>query len=325
MSDTTKVKTHYAGKLDHKCSGCDALFYRGEAKRGVDGSYGPCCSCGAVSSPSTYDDFPRSVYELLKWEHPLSADFHRHVRNYNSSLSLASISCNLDRRYTGPCGPYCFRIHGNVYTLFNNGTYAEGVPSYAQLYVVNSEQAMDYRMQHPANHGINRGLLQSLDEEIRAINPHAQSYQMLRAVEEAAAEYQRQQAEVLRANGMEVEEAETASYKLLFKLPGNVDRRLYNIPRANEIAAVFRTDADGSIPPAELIIHSGNGRTYRDRQGNVVFNPLHHAGKLFQEYVVIICVHVEGDRLEWVRANQDELRANDYRGLHVSVARIGMR
>ncbi|KAH7710376.1 hypothetical protein AAVH_22333 [Aphelenchoides avenae] len=146
MRDTTKVKTHYAGKMDQKCSKCAALFYPGEARRGADGSYAPCCCFGAVSLPTTYDDFPKSVYELLKWEHPLSADFHRHVRNYNSSLSFASINCNIDRRYTGPGGPYCFRIHGNVYTLFNNGTYAEGVPSYAQLYVVDSTQATDYRM-----------------------------------------------------------------------------------------------------------------------------------------------------------------------------------
>ncbi|KAH7713457.1 hypothetical protein AAVH_19195 [Aphelenchoides avenae] len=356
--------------MDKKCSKCGALFYPGEVVRGADASYAPCCSNGAVSLPTTYDDFPRSIYELLKWEHPLSADFHRHVRNYNSALSFASINCNLDRRYTGPGGPYCFRINGSMYTLFNNGTHAEGVPSYAQLYVVDSEQATDYRMQHQANEGVDRELLRALDQDLRRVNPHAQSYQMLRQVEDEQMRHERQQAEVLRAAGMEVEEPELPSFKLLFKLPRNVDRRRYNIPRANEIAAVFRTNADGSIPPTELIVQSATGRTFRlstlsplvapftfpllfptgkegwtpmmplaratknrlqvsrreylshqiqvrsDRHDNIVFNPLHYAGKLFQEYVVINYVHVEGDRLEWVRSNQAELRAHDYRGLH---------
>lgn len=202
---------------------------------------------------------------------------------------------------------------------------------------------------------------------------------MLREVEDAAMRCQRQQAEALRAAGMEVEEPETPSFKLLFKLPRDVDQRRYNIPRANEIAAVFRTEADGSIPPAELIVHSGNGRTYRlstlsslvapftfpllfptgkegwnpmlrlaraiknrrhvsrreylshqmqvrsDQNDNVVFNPLHYAGKLFQEYVVVSYVHVEGDRLEWVRSNQAELRARNYKGLHVSTPLKSMR
>lgn len=190
---------------------------------------------------------------------------------------------------------------------------------------------------------------------------------MLREVEEVEMRIQREQADALRAAGMEAEEPEAPSFKLLFKLPRDVDQRRYNIPRDNEIAAVFRTDADGLIPPAELIVHSGNGRTYRlstlsslvapftfpllfptgkegwsptlplartvqnrrhvsrreylshqiqvrsDAHDNILFNPLHYAGKLFQEYVVISYVHVEGDRLEWVRSNQAELRERDYK------------
>lgn len=43
-----------------------------------------------------------------------------------------------------------------------------------------------------------------------------------------------------------------------------------------------------------------------------VFNPLHHAGKLMQEYVVVQYVHVESDRVQWIRNNQETLRATDY-------------
>ena len=48
-----------------------------------------------------------------------------------------------------------------------------------------------------------------------------------------------------------------------------------------------------------------------------MFNPLHHAGKLMQEYVVVQYVHIESDRVQWIRNNQETLRATDY-SLYVS-------
>ncbi|KAH7698989.1 hypothetical protein AAVH_33912, partial [Aphelenchoides avenae] len=42
------------------------------------------------------------------------------------------------------------------------------------------------------------------------------------------------------------------------------------------------------------------------------FNPLHRAGKLFQEWAVMTFVFMEGDRLNWIRANQHTLRADAY-------------
>lgn len=43
-----------------------------------------------------------------------------------------------------------------------------------------------------------------------------------------------------------------------------------------------------------------------------VFNALHHGGKLTQEYFVVNYAHVEGDRMEWFRQNQETIRAQNY-------------
>ena len=45
------------------------------------------------------------------------------------------------------------------------------------------------------------------------------------------------------------------------------------------------------------------------------FNPLHHAGKLFQQYLVHAYCTVERERLSYLRANQKDLRVEAYQGL----------
>ncbi|XP_011878931.1 PREDICTED: uncharacterized protein LOC105568104, partial [Vollenhovia emeryi] len=49
--------------------------------------------------------------------------------------------------------------------------------------------------------------------------------------------------------------------QLIFTLKPGMDRRRYNIQRANEIAAVFSTTADGEIPESYVIIRNKNTKT----------------------------------------------------------------
>lgn len=46
-----------------------------------------------------------------------------------------------------------------------------------------------------------------------------------------------------------------------------------------------------------------------------VFNPILHAGKLTQQYIVDIYTKDEGDRLQYIRQNQNQLRVELYSGL----------
>ena len=45
------------------------------------------------------------------------------------------------------------------------------------------------------------------------------------------------------------------------------------------------------------------------------FSALHLAGKLFQQFAVDACVKIEGQRLDFIRHNQNQLRAESYEGL----------
>jgi hypothetical protein len=48
-------------------------------------------------------------------------------------------------------------------------------------------------------------------------------------------------------------------------------------------------------------------------------NILHDGGRLFQQYVVDMYAKVEGDRLNYVRFNQKQLRAELYQGLRDAI------
>lgn len=45
------------------------------------------------------------------------------------------------------------------------------------------------------------------------------------------------------------------------------------------------------------------------------FTPLHHAGKLYQQYLVHAYCTVEADRLQYIKTHQKDLRAECYQGL----------
>ena len=45
------------------------------------------------------------------------------------------------------------------------------------------------------------------------------------------------------------------------------------------------------------------------------FNTIHRMGRLFQQYIVDMYAKIEGDRLQYIRYHQKELRADVYQGL----------
>ncbi|KAL3118842.1 hypothetical protein niasHT_008189 [Heterodera trifolii] len=114
-------------------------------------------------------------------------------------------------------------------------------PAYGQIFIVDTEHAMK-AMRH-ANVGIDPQLLRTAYEVIRNVNPFAEAYIMMKEEEED---------EVERARN---ENREPAEIKLLFETGRQLDRRLgYNVPRTNEVAAVYVPGADGEVPNAKIVI-----------------------------------------------------------------------
>lgn len=55
--------------------------------------------------------------------------------------------------------------------------------------------------------------------------------------------------------------------------------------------------------------------SYRIAVRNNIFNPLHFAGKLYQQYLVFAYARVESNNLNYIRQNQKDLRVETYQGL----------
>ncbi len=298
-------------------------------------------------------DFPPVLQALFEGDHPLSAEFHRHIRNYNGALAFASVVSSVQA--PPGRGPYVFRVSGQVYHFLAPARPRPGEsPTFGQLYFLDTAEARDVRASHPSNSALSRDLLDILDGVLRETSPFAQLYLQMRQVE-------------AEENGRaSQEDRPPMQVQMVFDTDRRLDRRRYNAPTANEIAAIMVGPSSGPMQPHRLVVHSrGDGLQTirvidprcdpmcypllfprgeegwkigmpRGRGRNVSmleyyaymvaprrgFSAILAAGPLFQQYVVDAYVKVETTRLDFQRYNQDKLRAESYRGLtdHLAAA-----
>jgi hypothetical protein len=234
-----RVHLHDCGDLTMICSEYDAKNFAKELPK--DKKIQQCCAKDNVILPPA-KPCPEPLASLLENRHLKWKHFMKQIRNYNSAHAFASMGAN----YSPPPGrgPYCVRIHGQIYHQTTPlGQTAN--PKYSDLYFLDSAQATDFRANIEMNSGCCRTLMEELDAMLREKNPYALTYKMMRQVLEE--EYVRRQAENLPhyTVGMII----TCDRR-------NVDQRRYNCPTVNEISVVFKS-TDGETP------------AYRDIRGHL--------------------------------------------------------
>ncbi|XP_076066167.1 uncharacterized protein LOC143039804 [Oratosquilla oratoria] len=106
---------------------------------------------------------------------------------------------------------------------------------FAQLYVIDSEQATDIRTGNPTNVISISEILQNLDSIIREHNVFAAAFKTLREVE------------LYEAEQAQREQRPEYIISLFFNRDRNADRRRYNLPTVNDIATIFQ-NPDGEPP-----------------------------------------------------------------------------
>ncbi|XP_046632783.1 uncharacterized protein LOC124312311 [Daphnia pulicaria] len=218
------------GDLTKICAECDAKHFEKEMPK--DQKFQRCCGKGKVIIPPP-KPCPQPLASLLQNQHPKSKQFMKQIRNYNSAHAFASLGANQSPPPNR--GPYCYRIHGQIYHQITPLGPTPN-PRYADLYFLDSAQATDYRANIQAMSGCCRILMEELDAMLREKNPYALVYKMMRQVLEE--EYVQRQAANLPhyTVGMII----TCDRR-------NVDQRRYNCPTAHEIAVVFKS-SDGAPP-----------------------------------------------------------------------------
>jgi hypothetical protein len=149
------------------CEECGAKHFKRE--RPQDKKFQKCCKKSQVilSHPK---ECPEPLAKLLQNDHPKAKSFLSKIRNYNSAVAFALMGASMSS--PPGHGPYCFRIHRQVY----QNTAAVGAtdnPKYADLYFMDAVQTSSYRANVKANGGCCRDLMEELNEMFRENNPYA--------------------------------------------------------------------------------------------------------------------------------------------------------
>ncbi|VDL83924.1 unnamed protein product, partial [Nippostrongylus brasiliensis] len=322
-----------------------------------------CCDLGRTQLQK-FQNFPDELRQLFEIDitatgerRRLQRNFHQHIRKFNSALAMASMGAQI-RPPTGP-GPYCFRIHDQVYH-FIGPLHPEGDQrrQYGQIYILDTSQAVQQRLESVQNEGCDAVLMRSLSHLIATSNPYAQAFKMMREVEIAEQELARRENRPASTLKMVFEESEARG----------LARRPYDIPTANEVAAIYVAE-DGDVPSTRsLAVHLRGGalqqipdidkrcdpltyplffptgedgwhinltNTKNERLSQMKYysyllsirdgewNPLLYGGKLLQQFIVDAYVKIEQNRLNYYRTHQKELRLDTYRGLADYVGQEG--
>lgn len=141
------VVEYYIGSMDVTCIHCNAKYFAAEKISNKGNSFLDCCDHSAVNL-QPLPELPEFLKSLFDGSHIKSSDFFNHIRSYNSSFSFASFNANLVNFQERRPGPYCFKIHGQIYYQINTALYAtqNENPTYGQLFIVDSNEAINHRL-----------------------------------------------------------------------------------------------------------------------------------------------------------------------------------
>ncbi|KAK6023903.1 hypothetical protein OSTOST_10299 [Ostertagia ostertagi] len=141
----------YLGGLDHICEHCGAHHFLCEVKPQHPDLFFECCDLGRFNL-NFFEEFPDRLRRLYirdptnsGEEQRIQRNFLENIRSFNSALAMASMGAQIDTLRGR--GPYCYRIHGQIYHRIGPLHPREGeLRQYGQIYILDAEMAADRRL-----------------------------------------------------------------------------------------------------------------------------------------------------------------------------------
>ncbi|XP_065678383.1 uncharacterized protein LOC136093366 [Hydra vulgaris] len=227
----------------------------------------------------------------------------------------------------------CFKICGQIFHRVGNLRPDQDIPLiYSQLYIYDPLAALNFRMQHYANDLCLRDLMFQLQTIIMEQSPFALAFKNMAEVED----------EEIRKAAIE---GRSASVVKNFQLPPT-SRKVVIYPRGHPLKIVSSMSANLDPMVYPLFFPRGDA----DWHNQLVHNPeratlvrnhvtlpqfynyrlsvmqffcsFFYGKKLFQQYAVDAYVKIEGQRLAFIRNNQNKLRSEQYDALHEHINNI---
>ena len=173
----------------------------------------------------------------------LCRNFQNNISKYNNSFAVAFLGANI--RPPPGQGPPCFRISGQLFHRSGCLHPADNVaPTFNQLYIIDVADAVNFRLNNPANDGCLQEIFQIISNVMQRISPCSMAYKSMRQIE--IEEQQR------------ADQENRAPSVVTMKFIAGQDRRRYNQPMSNEEACIF-VGEDGAPP----VIFTSRVRVYK--------------------------------------------------------------
>jgi hypothetical protein len=258
------VCRHNMGHLSIKCPKCGALHFAGEKlskSTRNNPKFGMCCLQGQVQL-DPFPDPPPTLKNLLVGLNTISRTFREKIRQYNAAFAFTSTSVKVNDSAVGGSGPYSFRIHGDLYHQMGSLLPRnDASPSYAQLYINDPQVALDAR--NSRNPNLNPMIMTELQAMLNDVHPYVPLY--------------KQAYQIMMDKPLE----EQANIHTRIVLQPSADHRRYNLPTADEVAAIIPGNGEEDVSEhREIILRlkaPAQGSTLkRISHLNPLYAPLHY-------------------------------------------------
>ena len=343
---------NYLGEMNQICQHCGA-------KKFLEETHFLCCHNGKVVLPPL-SPFNRALQDLFTGSYVdrnANVNFFKHIRNYNACLSFASFTANVVQPMNH--GPPCFKICGQIFHRVGNLRPDQDIPPiYSQLYIYDPLAAINFRMQQRGNDLCLRDLMFQLQTIITEQSPFALAFKNMAEVEDEEirqAAIEGRSASVVKMSLLE------GGDRRRYNLPSHdevaivfvgedgappTSREVVIYPRGQPLKIVSSMSANLDPMVYPLFFPRGdagwhNQLVHNPERATLVRNhvtlsqfynyrlsvrqffcSLFYGKKLFQQYAVDAYVKIEGQRLAFIRNNQNKLRSEQYDALHEHVNNI---
>lgn len=323
--DYAQQNTVKVGQMSKICPKCFAKKWRDE-------SNGMCCAGGKVVLPNIQEP-PQPIKDLLSGCHPLSAHFLNNIRRYNSLFQMTSFGGKEIR--VGNFMP-TFKIEGQVYHRIGSLIPPSGEdPQFLQIYFISDADQLSLRFNIADN--LKKGLINELTSVLNSHNIYIRSFKYnlehnplsddLKLIIHADRTPQNQHQG--RYNPPTVNEVavllvdeDKGPRDIVINCKDGIIKRISELHRAYDplqYPLMFIKGEDGyylTIPQQ----NSARNKTvscmqfyaYRMMVRAGCFNTLHYYRDLFSQYCVDMMAKMISERLNYIRQNQQQLRADDY-------------
>ena len=158
---------------------------------------------------------------------------------------MTSLGCQQDHSVNNTGGaPYLFKIQGSLYHTTGPLIPAQGrAPNYAQLYIYDPQEAIDFSINHTDNAALHRGAMQILQDMLFRHHPgvqlHKQAFDLTKNIP---------------AN---------QNCRIALRFTDEQDCHCYNLPTSTELAVILPGDGDQPTNSRDIVLFKSRGGLQR--------------------------------------------------------------